>query len=48
MVYVRGSKHDFNQWAEDGCEGWNYKDVLPYFIKTEDYQMSNEYDPGLY
>ncbi|CAC5396732.1 Oxygen-dependent choline dehydrogenase [Mytilus coruscus] len=44
LVYIRGSRHDYNQWAEEGCDGWSYKDVLPYFIKTEDYQMPNEYD----
>ncbi|KAK3102139.1 hypothetical protein FSP39_009089 [Pinctada imbricata] len=36
MAYVRGSRHDYDQWAKEGCDGWSYKDVLPYFIKSED------------
>lgn len=36
MVYVRGNKNDFDQWAENGATGWNYDDVLPYFKKSED------------
>ncbi|KAK3103277.1 hypothetical protein FSP39_018107 [Pinctada imbricata] len=36
MVYVRGSRHDYDQWAAEGCDGWSYEDVLPYFIKSED------------
>ena len=37
--YTRGSKFDFNEWASNGCEGWSYKDVLPYFLKSEDIQI---------
>ncbi|XP_053404918.1 glucose dehydrogenase [FAD, quinone]-like [Mercenaria mercenaria] len=36
MQYVRGSKYDYDEWAENGCIGWSYKDVLPYFLKSED------------
>ena len=38
MVYIRGSRHDFDKWVKDGSEGWSYKDVLPYFLKSEDVQ----------
>ncbi|XP_069127740.1 uncharacterized GMC-type oxidoreductase Mb1310-like [Argopecten irradians] len=38
MVYIRGSRHDYDSWAKAGCEGWSYKDVLPYFLKSEDAQ----------
>lgn len=35
MLYVRGHKNDYDDWANLGCEGWSYDDVLPYFIKSE-------------
>lgn len=33
MVYIRGSRNDYDTWAELGCEGWGYDDVLPVFKK---------------
>ncbi|XP_056016593.1 glucose dehydrogenase [FAD, quinone]-like [Ostrea edulis] len=39
MQYVRGSRHDYDGWAKEGCTGWSYRDVLPYFIKSEDIQI---------
>ncbi|XP_067133164.1 glucose dehydrogenase [FAD, quinone]-like [Centruroides vittatus] len=36
MLYVRGNKRDFDEWAKDGATGWSYDDVLPYFKKSED------------
>ncbi|XP_022308580.1 alcohol dehydrogenase [acceptor]-like [Crassostrea virginica] len=40
MHYIRGSRHDYDAWDKEGCEGWSYQDVLPYFIKSEDLQIS--------
>jgi len=37
MVYIRGHAEDFNGWEREGCNGWGYEDVLPYFIKMESY-----------
>lgn len=35
MIYMRGIPHDYDTWAEDGCYGWSYREVLPYFRKAE-------------
>ena len=35
MVYIRGHAWDYDNWAEMGCDGWAYDDVLPYFKKAE-------------
>jgi choline dehydrogenase len=44
MVYVRGHSSDYDGWANDGCVGWDYASVLPYFIKSENYEDgSNAY-----
>ena len=38
-MYTRGSRYEFDDWADRGCIGWSYKDVLPYFMKSEDIQI---------
>jgi len=35
MIYNRGQRADFDQWAQRGNRGWGYVDVLPYFKRTE-------------
>ncbi|MHB1303118.1 MAG: GMC family oxidoreductase [Acidiphilium sp.] len=36
-VFTRGCPEDFDAWAEEfGCYGWSFKEVLPYFVKSED------------
>lgn len=35
MVYVRGNPENYDNWAKDGCDGWSYREVLPYFKKSE-------------
>jgi choline dehydrogenase len=35
MLYVRGHPRDFDLWRQQGCEGWGYADVLPYFKRAE-------------
>jgi choline dehydrogenase len=35
MFWVRGDRSDFDGWREQGCPGWGYDDVLPYFQRAE-------------
>jgi choline dehydrogenase-like flavoprotein len=44
MAHVRGHRSDFDAWAADGCAGWGYRDLLPYFIRSE----CSQYGPSPY
>jgi len=35
MVYIRGHRNDYDDWAAAGNPGWGWDDVLPYFKKAE-------------
>lgn len=37
MVFIRGHAMDFDNWRQMGCEGWSYREVLPYFKRMETY-----------
>ena len=37
MIYIRGDRSDYDEWAAMGCEGWSWNDVIPYFRKSEGY-----------
>ena len=37
MIYMRGQKSDYDYWSSLGNRGWSWDEVLPYFIRTEDY-----------
>jgi choline dehydrogenase len=38
MCYCRGHRMDYDQWAADGCPGWDFDQVLPWFKHSEDQQ----------
>lgn len=35
MLYVRGHPRDYDEWADLGCEGWDWDGVLPWFMVSE-------------
>jgi choline dehydrogenase len=35
LLYVRGQAADYDNWAQMGCRGWSYDDVLPYFRRAQ-------------
>ena len=38
MVFVRGNRQNYDDWAAAGCAGWSYADVLPSFKRFEDWE----------
>ena len=35
LVYNRGQRADYDNWAQSGLRGWDYASVLPYFQRNE-------------
>ncbi|WP_332769804.1 choline dehydrogenase [Phenylobacterium sp.] len=35
MIYIRGHARDYDNWRQMGLPGWSYRDVLPYFKRSE-------------
>jgi choline dehydrogenase len=47
LLYIRGQHEDFDDWAANGAKGWSYREVLPYFKKSERYEGgASEYHGG--
>lgn len=38
MVYVRGNKKDYDNWADMGNTGWDWKSLQPFFLKSENFR----------
>lgn len=38
MIYIRGHARDYDQWRQMGLAGWSYRDVLPYFKRSETFE----------
>lgn len=45
QIYTRGNARDYDAWAHDeGCSGWSYREVLPYFKRAENNERyANDY-----
>jgi choline dehydrogenase len=46
MMWVHGTPHEYDLWAQDGCPGWSYADLLPWFKKIEAYQGGDSASRG--
>jgi choline dehydrogenase len=42
MIYLRGNRLDFDDWAAGGATGWSYDEVLPYFKRAEDNERGED------
>src|SRR6201996_4971039 len=42
MVYIRGNRADYDEWAAMGHTGWGWDDVLPYFRRAEDNERGED------
>ncbi|CAG5118947.1 unnamed protein product [Candidula unifasciata] len=44
MIYTRASRHDYDRWAQyTKDERWSFKNVLPYFKKSENIMIARPY-----
>ncbi|MEO1198886.1 MAG: GMC family oxidoreductase N-terminal domain-containing protein, partial [Pseudomonadota bacterium] len=42
QMYVRGHASDYDDWDANGCTGWSYGGVLPYFRRSENWKSSED------
>ena len=42
MGHVRGHPSDYDLWAQKGCTGWGWDDLLPYFMRHESFAGGGE------
>lgn len=48
MVFIRGSREDFDNWRALGNPGWGYDEVLPYFRKMESFEGGEDQYRGAF
>ncbi len=39
LLWIRGQSNDYENWRQQGNNGWAWDDVLPYFLKSENNEM---------
>lgn len=42
QIYIRGQKEDFDHWRQLGNAGWAWDDVLPYFKRSEGFELGED------
>ncbi len=42
LLYIRGQAEDYDRWAELGNKGWSFREVLPYFKRSEDNERGGD------
>ena len=47
LLYIRGQEQDYNTWRQLGNVGWSWKDVLPYFLKSENQERGESEFHGI-
>ena len=41
LLWIRGQSDDYDNWRQQGNAGWGWKDVLPYFLKSENNELGS-------
>jgi len=39
LLWIRGQSNDYDNWRQQGNNGWGWDDVLPYFLKSENNEL---------
>lgn len=45
LIYLQGNRKDLDLWCKKGNPGWCYDDVLPHFLKSEDFYKTDPLAP---
>ncbi|MBN3454938.1 GMC family oxidoreductase N-terminal domain-containing protein [Mycobacterium sp. DSM 3803] len=45
-TWTRGHRLDFDRWAAEGCHGWDYDSVLPYYRRSETFSRGADHYRG--
>jgi choline dehydrogenase len=46
MVYIRGTKADYDAWEAAGAAGWGWEETFPYFLRSENFEGETSQQHG--